>query len=85
MLPLINHDTGRATIDALYPGQMVAIELDGVKGHKGERRILRDHRRDLHRRRDGYTPLRYAFAQLVTPADQILIEEELDHLGIPRV
>ena len=35
-------------------------------------------------RREGYTPLRYAYAQLITPADQLLIEDELDHLGVGR-
>ncbi len=52
-LPIFNHDSGKATIDAIYTKQRVAIELDGIKGDAGERRILRDQRRDLHRRREG--------------------------------
>ena len=52
-----------------------------MKGHRGERRILRDHRRDLHRRHDGFTVLRYHYAQLTEDAD--LIEDELRRHGVP--
>ena len=83
-LPRFNYPVGKSTVDAIYEQQRIVIELDGVAGHSGERRILRDHRRDLHRRADGLIPLRYHYAQLVNVADQQLIEVELDRLGIPR-
>lgn len=83
-LPEFNHPVGASTVDAIYRDQAVVFELDGTKGHRGERRILRDHRRDLHRRADGLLPVRYHYAQIMHPADQLLIEAELDRLGIPR-
>jgi very-short-patch-repair endonuclease len=83
-LPEFNHPFGTSTVDAIYRDQRVVIELDGLKGHRGERRILRDHRRDLHRRADGLLPIRYHYSQVMSPVDQILIEAELDRLGIPR-
>ena len=79
-----NQDTGKATVDAIYADQRIAIELDGLQGHAGERRVLRDHRRDLHRRADGFTPLRYHFTQLIDANDRRLIEAELERLGVPR-
>jgi len=80
-MPAINHPQGRATVDALYHDERVAIELDGVKGHRGQRRILRDHRRDLHRRADGYLPLRYHYTQI--SRDQDLVIADLIRAGIP--
>ncbi len=82
--PEYNYPVGKSTVDAIYVDQRIAIELDGVKGHSGERRVLRDHRRDLHRRADGFLPLRYHFAQLIDPNDRRLIEDELERLGVPR-
>ncbi len=81
-LPLINHRKGVATIDAVYEKERIAIELDGVRGHSGERRILRDHRRDLHRRKDGYLPLRYHYTQ-ITQEPQLVIADLL-HAGVPQ-
>lgn len=75
---------GKSTVDAVYAEARIAIELDGVRGHSGERRILRDHRRDLHRRADGFIPLRYHYAQVMHPEDRRLIEAELDRYGAPR-
>lgn len=82
-IPSFNHPIGLSTVDAVFEDQRLIVELDGVKGHGTERRILRDHRRDLHRRADGYHVVRYHFAQLTTDAD--LIEAELDRHGVPRV
>jgi very-short-patch-repair endonuclease len=83
-LPSFNAAVGLSTVDATYETERVVIELDGVKGHSGQRRVLRDHRRDAHHRASGYAILRYHYAQLVHPADQRMIEAELDRLGIPR-
>lgn len=83
-LPEFNHPVGRSTVDCRFRRQGVVVELDGTRSHKGERRVLRDHRRDLHRRADGLIPLRYHYAQVMNPADRKLIEAELDRLGIPR-
>ncbi len=80
-LPMINHPIGLTTIDAVFAEQRLLVELDGVQGHRGERRVLRDHRRDLHRRGDGFTVLRYAYAQLREDGD--LIEAELRRHGVP--
>ena len=79
-LPLVNHPIATTTIDAAFEDQRLIVELDGVKGHQGDRRLLRDHRRDLHRRRDGYAVLRYAYAQLFEDGD--LIEAELRRYGV---
>lgn len=83
-LPSFNAHTGKATVDAIYVDQRIAIELDGLRGHSGERRILRDHRRDMHRRADGFIPLRYHFSQLKDPNDCVLIERELERFGVRR-
>ena len=79
-IPLINHPVGLSTIDAVFADQCLIVELDGVRGHTGDRRIVRDHRRDLHRRREGMTVLRYAYAQLIEDGD--LIEEDLRRHGV---
>lgn len=81
-LPHINHRSGRATVDAIYEQERIAVELDGVRGHKHERRILRDHRRDLHRRKDGYHPLRYHYTQITQEPD--LVVADLIRAGVPR-
>lgn len=80
-LPVFNHPVGLSTVDAVYEELRIAIELDGVQGHSGDRRLLRDHRRDLRRRHEGFTALRYAFAQLRGP-DADLIAAELSRLGV---
>lgn len=79
-LPDFNHPVGLSTVDGVYADLRLILELDGVKGHRGERRILRDHRRDLHRRREGFTVLRYAYAQFFIDGD--LIEDELRAHGV---
>lgn len=83
-LPSFNARTGSATVDAVFWELGIVIEVDGVKGHSGERRILRDHRRDLHRRADGLLPIRYHYTQFVNPRDQQLVEAEFVRLGVPR-
>lgn len=80
-LPQVNHPVGRSTVDAVYTEERVAVELDGVRGHRGERRILRDHRRDLHRRADGFLPLRYHFTQVTAEAGAVA--DDLRRAGIP--
>lgn len=82
--PEYNYPIGTSTVDAIYRDQRIVIELDGVQGHSGERRILRDHRRDLHRRADGLLPLRYHYSQFKDPNDLRLIEAELDRYGVPK-
>ncbi len=82
VLPVFNATVGPTKVDATFEDQRLIIELDGVKGHSGERRVLRDHRRDLHRRRDGYTVLRYHYAQLLQDGE--LIAAELDRYGVRR-
>lgn len=84
-LPVFNHPVGLSTVDAIYPERGVIVELDGVRGHTGERRVLRDHRRDLHRRADGLRPLRYHYTQIVNPYDQDLVEADLLAAGVRRV
>ena len=83
-LPDFNVAIGASTVDAVFADQGIVVELDGVDGHSGERRVLRDHRRDLHRRADGLVPLRYHYSQLLHPDDQRLIEAELERFGISR-
>lgn len=80
-LPEVNHPAGRATVDALWRDERVAAELDGVRGHSGERRVLRDHRRDLHRRADRLTVLRYHFTQIVD--EPALVVADLRRAGVP--
>lgn len=81
-IPEFNCRMGPATVDAAFRDHRVVVELDGVKGHSGERRVLRDHRRDLHRRADGFVPLRYHYAQIVGEPE--LVAEDLERAGLPR-
>lgn len=85
VLPRFNRRHGRSTVDADFDPHAVLVELDGIRGHSGERRILRDHRRDLHRRAEGKQVLRYHYGQLRNPADRAAIARDLELAGIPRV
>lgn len=81
-VPIFNHPVGLTTVDGLYADEGIVVELDGVAGHSGQRRILRDHRRDLHRRSDGLTTLRYHYAQVV--GEPGVVARDLQRAGIPR-
>ncbi len=81
-LPLFNHPVGRSTVDAVYARIGLVVELDGVRGHSGERRILRDHRRDLHRRAEGKQVRRYHYTQILHDGD--LVEADLLSAGVQR-
>lgn len=84
-LPEFNAGAGPTTVDAIWAHLGLVVELDGSKGHASERRLLRDHRRDLHRRAEGKDVLRYHYTQIVTPADQLLIAAELERYRVRRV
>jgi uncharacterized protein DUF559 len=63
-LPEVNVPIGRMTVDAVWPEQRVAVELDGHQGHRTRAQTDRDRRREFHARRHGFTPVRYSEAQL---------------------
>lgn len=84
-VPRFNHRTGFATVDVEFERARVIVELDGVRGHSGARRVLRDHRRDLYRRAEGKTVLRYAYAQITTDRDRDLVEADLLRAGVHKL
>lgn len=63
-LPEVNHRIGRMTVDAVWPAQRVAVEIDGYGGHRTPAQLARDRRRELHARRAGFTHARYSEDQL---------------------
>lgn len=81
-LPVFQHPIGGTRVDAVYLELGLVIELDGLRAHAGERRILADHRRDLDRRLDGLTPLRYHFAQVTADPERVVAD--LVRAGVPQ-
>ena len=63
-LPQVNFPIGRMTVDAVWPEQRVAVELDGHWGHRTRAQTDRDRRREFHTRRHGFKHARYSEAQL---------------------
>jgi very-short-patch-repair endonuclease len=51
-------------VDALFREQLVAVELDGLKGHRTRAQRESDYQRDLVLRKHGYTVIRYTWWQV---------------------
>lgn len=74
---------GPTHVDFAYAHLNLIVEVDGVRAHGSERRIANDHRRDLHRRRDGKRTLRYHVDQIAT--EPILLRADLLAHGVAEV
>ncbi len=62
--PEPNHAIGRMTVDAVWPAERLAVEIDGHGGHRSPIQITRDRRREFHCRAHGFTHARYSEDQL---------------------
>jgi very-short-patch-repair endonuclease len=67
-LPEVNVRVGPHTVDALWRGERVVVELDGGDGHSSYARMQRDRDRDLDLRRAGYAVVRYSWRQVTGEA-----------------
>jgi very-short-patch-repair endonuclease len=63
-MPEINFLIGRMTVDAVWPAQRLAVELDGQQGHRSRAQLTRDHRRAAVCRAHGFAHARYSEDQL---------------------
>jgi very-short-patch-repair endonuclease len=72
--PQVNVRMFGLTVDCYWPGQRVAVELDGGKGHSTERQVARDHGRDLRLRQEGITVRRYAEDQVYNQGNAVLAD-----------
>lgn len=74
-LPEVNVRYRGFTIDAMWRAQRVAVELDGLDGHRTPAQLERDHQRDLVLRAAGYSVHRYTWNQVTRQA--ALVETDL--------
>lgn len=70
-IPDINAKVSRMRIDAVWPAQRVAVELDGYQGHHTPAQLKRDRRRELHARNDGFVLIRYSWDQVFDDPDPV--------------
>jgi predicted transcriptional regulator of viral defense system len=63
-LPEVNVRYRGFTIDAMWRAQRVAVELDGLDGHRTPAQLESDHQRDLMLRAAGFVVLRYTWNQV---------------------
>jgi hypothetical protein len=67
-LPEVNAVVEGWTVDALWRGERVVVELDGRHNHSSPGQIERDRRKDLQLRAARYVVLRYTWAQVTFEA-----------------
>ncbi len=70
-LPEANVKVGPHTVDALWRGERVVVELDGGDGHASYGQMQRDRGRDLFLRRRGFTVLRYSWRQVAAQGGEV--------------
>jgi predicted transcriptional regulator of viral defense system len=70
-LPEVNASVGSMRVDALWPAQRVAVELDGGDAHGSWAQIKRDRQRELALRAKGLQVVRYTWEQITTRADEV--------------
>jgi very-short-patch-repair endonuclease len=69
--PEVNTKMYGYTVDAVWREQRVAVEVDGLKGHRTPAQLESDHQRDLVLRRNGYIVLRYTWRQVTKRPDEV--------------
>jgi predicted transcriptional regulator of viral defense system len=74
-LPEVNVRYRGFTIDAMWRRERVAVELDGLDGHRTPAQLESDHQRDLVLRAGGFVILRYTWNQVTRQA--ALVEADL--------
>ena len=61
-------------VDAVWPDQRVAVEIDGYGNHRSPAQVRRDRRKELALRNSGLTPLRYSDEQLSEHPGDVVAE-----------
>jgi predicted transcriptional regulator of viral defense system len=79
-LPEVNVRYRGFTIDAMWRAERVAVELDGLDGHRTPAQLEQDHQRDLVLRAGGFTVVRYTWHQVTQLAAEVEadVREALD-------
>jgi predicted transcriptional regulator of viral defense system len=62
--PLVNEPIGPYTVDAVWPGHRLAVELDSRQAHQTTRAFEQDRARDRHLQVAGWSVLRITWRQL---------------------
>lgn len=71
-MPEVNATVGRMRVDALWRGELLAVELDGAAAHGGWAQVSRDRERELALRRLGFRVVRYTWQQVTDrPAEVV--------------
>jgi predicted transcriptional regulator of viral defense system len=73
-LPLVNAEVEGMVVDAVWPSERVAVELDGYRAHGRPERMERDRARELALRAAGYLVLRYTWQQ-VTGRPELVVDD----------
>jgi very-short-patch-repair endonuclease len=76
-LPTLNSPVGDYKVDALWPEQRLAVELDGGRTHGTPAAVVADRSRDLYLREAGYRVLRYSWAQVTKEPERVVAELRL--------
>ena len=63
-LPKVNRRTGLMRVDALWPEEGLAVEVDGGDAHAGLGQMKRDRDRELALRASGFQVVRYTWEQV---------------------
>jgi hypothetical protein len=77
-LPKLNTRIGPFTIDALFRGHGLAVELDGGESHGRPAAVVSDRNRELFLRERGYRIVRYSWWQVFNEPDRVA--EDLQRL-----
>jgi very-short-patch-repair endonuclease len=62
--PEVNQRIGRYTVDFLWRGQRLVVEVDAWTTHRGSQAFEDDHQRDLDLRAQGFRVLRFTARQI---------------------
>jgi very-short-patch-repair endonuclease len=73
-LPEVNQVIGLQTVDVVWWGQKVVVELDGGQGHSSRAQMNRDRQRDLALRALGFTVIRYTWYQLFQQPELVIAD-----------
>ncbi len=72
--PEINARVAGWEVDALWPQERIAVELDGYGNHRSPAQVKRDRRKEMALRSAGYTPVRYSDEQLTRYRAEVTAE-----------
>jgi very-short-patch-repair endonuclease len=61
-------------VDAVWREQRVAVELDGLQGHRTPAQLERDHNRDLTLRQNRFETRRYTWHQVTKKGKQVVAD-----------